>query len=73
LKLIPDYKILLLTSNNNFKKQGPTVIQEMTLWLEENEYESVKQLKGSLSKGKAINPIAFERVNYLQVLQGYHL
>jgi len=40
--------------------------------MEENEYESVNQLKGSVSQGKAINPIAFERLNYLEVLQGYH-
>jgi len=58
-------------------KQGSSaikdILQEMTQWLEENEYESVSQLKGSVSKGKAINPIAFERVNYLQVLQGFQL
>ena len=56
-------------------KQGPEVIKsilaDMVEWMEEKEYESVSQLKGSVSKGKAINPIAFERVNYLQVLQGY--
>lgn len=56
-------------------KQGPdaikTILAGVTQWLEENDYESVEQLKGSLSQGKAINPIAFERVNYLQVLQGY--
>jgi len=54
-------------------KQGSSaikdILQEMTQWLEENEYESVSQLKGSVSKGKAINPIAFERVNYLQGVQ----
>lgn len=56
-------------------KQGPEVItkvlDEMTQWLEQNEYESIEQLKGSISRGKAINPIAFERLNYLDVLQGY--
>lgn len=56
-------------------KEGPeaitTILENVTRWLEENEYESVSQLKGSVSKGKAINPIALERVNYLQVLQGY--
>lgn len=55
--------------------QGPQVIteilDEMTQWLEQNEYDSVEQLKGSISRGKAINPIAFERLNYLDVLQGY--
>jgi len=56
-------------------KEGPevikTILSELIQWLEEKEYESVSQLKGSVSKGKAINPIAFERVNYLQVLQGF--
>jgi dihydroorotate dehydrogenase (fumarate) len=58
-------------------KQGPevlkTILVDLIQWMEEKEYESVSQLKGSVSKGKAINPIAFERVNYLQVLQGFSL
>lgn len=58
-------------------KEGPdsikTILNDLTQWLEEKEYESISQLRGSVSQGKAINPIAFERVNYLQVLQGYHL
>lgn len=45
------------------------ILQELEQWLEENEYESVQQLKGSVSKNKAINPIAYERLNYLEVLQ----
>lgn len=57
-------------------KQGPdvikTILEDLTRWMEENAYESVNQLKGSVSQGKAINPIAFERLNYLEVLQGYH-
>lgn len=56
-------------------KQGPDVINiilaGLTKWMEENKYESVTQLKGSVSQGKAINPVAFERLNYLEVLQGY--
>jgi len=56
-------------------KQGPavikTILDNLTQWLDQNDYESVTQLKGSVSKGKAINPIAFERVNYLEVLQGH--
>ncbi len=56
-------------------KEGPDVVKviidNLTQWMDENDYESVAQLKGSLSQGKAINPIAFERVNYLEVLQGF--
>lgn len=40
-------------------------------WLEQNEYESVKQLKGSLSQQHAINPSAYERTNYIDVLNSY--
>lgn len=47
------------------------ILGRLNQWMEDNEYDSVEQLKGSVSQGKAINPAAFERVNYLQVLQGY--
>ncbi|MGD8742449.1 MAG: dihydroorotate dehydrogenase-like protein, partial [Granulosicoccaceae bacterium] len=47
------------------------VLQDMTYWLEEREYESVRQLKGSISQQHAINPAAYERVNYLDVLDSY--
>jgi dihydroorotate dehydrogenase (fumarate) len=40
-------------------------------WLEEHEYESVQQLKGSISHQKAIDPAAYERANYLTVLDSY--
>ena len=54
-------------------KRGSGVITEILAdvesWMEEHEYESVNQLKGSVSKDKAINPIGYERLNYLKVLQ----
>ena len=40
-------------------------------WLDENEYESVEQMKGSLSYSNAANPAAFERENYLDVLDSF--
>jgi dihydroorotate dehydrogenase (fumarate) len=40
-------------------------------WLEENEYESVEQLKGSLSQIHCPDPIAFERGNYIQILSSF--
>ena len=58
-------------------KEGPdvikTILDDLTQWLEDNDYESVEQLKGSVNQGKAINPVAFERLNYLEVLQGFML
>jgi len=41
--------------------------------MESNEYESVEQLKGSISYDNAINPAAFERANYREVLDSYKL
>lgn len=40
-------------------------------WLEEHEYQSVRQLKGSVSHRHAADPAAFERANYLQVLDSF--
>lgn len=45
--------------------------REMTDWLEEHEYESVKQLKGSLSQKNCAEPAAFERAQYMKALTGY--
>ena len=43
----------------------------MEEWLIENEYESLSQLKGSLSQINCAEPAAFERANYMRVLSSY--
>jgi dihydroorotate dehydrogenase (fumarate) len=40
-------------------------------WLEENEYESVAQARGSLSQLSVPDPSAFERANYMKTLISY--
>ena len=40
--------------------------QELAEWLEEHEYDSVEQLKGSLSQLKCPTPEAFERAQYVR-------
>lgn len=47
------------------------ILAEMEQWLAEHDYESVKQLKGSVSQQHAIDPSAYERANYVQVLDSY--
>lgn len=44
---------------------------ELEQWLVEHEYESIQQLKGSVSQQHAIDPSAYERANYVQVLDSY--
>jgi dihydroorotate dehydrogenase (fumarate) len=41
------------------------------LWMEEHEYESIRQMKGSLSQQAIAEPAAFERANYIRILQRY--
>jgi dihydroorotate dehydrogenase (fumarate) len=47
------------------------ILTELEQWLAEHEYESVSQLKGSVSQQHAIDPSAYERANYVQVLDSY--
>jgi dihydroorotate dehydrogenase (fumarate) len=41
---------------------------EMRAWMEEHEYESVEQLKGSMSQKNCPDPTAFERAQYIRAL-----
>ncbi len=50
-----------------------TVRREMLTWMEEREYESVAQMRGSLAQKAVRNPGAFERGNYIKVLSSYAL
>lgn len=45
----------------------------MRHWMEEHEYESVRQMQGSMSQINCPNESAFERAQYMKALQTYHL
>ncbi|MEP7336740.1 MAG: dihydroorotate dehydrogenase-like protein [Acidobacteriota bacterium] len=47
--------------------------QGLRQWLEEHEYESVGQMKGSMSQRSCANPSEFERAQYMRALQSYKL
>jgi len=40
-------------------------------WMEEHEYESLEQMKGSMSHKNSADPSAFERGNYMKALKSY--
>jgi dihydroorotate dehydrogenase (fumarate) len=48
-----------------------SVIENMINWIETHEYESVKQMKGSMSQQSVAEPSAFERANYMKALNEY--
>lgn len=56
-------------------RRGPghlaVVLRSLNEWLEEREYESVAQLKGSVSQRNATDSAAFLRANYVNVLDSY--
>lgn len=47
------------------------ILTELEQWLQSREYDSIEQLKGSVSQKNAIDPSAYERANYVQVLDNY--
>lgn len=46
------------------------VERELRDWMEEHEYESVKQMQGSMSQIKCPDPTAFERAQYTRAVKG---
>jgi dihydroorotate dehydrogenase (fumarate) len=50
-----------------------TVRADLLTWMEQHEYESIRQMQGSMSHRSVANPAAFERANYIKVLSSYVL
>lgn len=46
---------------------------QLEAWLERREYESIRQMQGSMSQQNVPNPKAFQRSNYMRVLSSYAL
>jgi dihydroorotate dehydrogenase (fumarate) len=57
-------------------KRGPGYLREVlagfSAWLEQHEYESVAQITGSMSLSRCPEPAAYERANYMSLLQSFH-
>ena len=56
-------------------RHGPdqltTLRRDLALWLEEHEYDSLEQMKGSMNLLRCPNPAAHERANYMTILQSW--
>lgn len=56
-------------------RNGPAyareVLEDLKLWMEEHEYESIRQMCGSMSYRSVPDRGAFERGNYMKVLSSY--
>jgi dihydroorotate dehydrogenase (fumarate) len=47
------------------------VITMLKRWMEENEYDSLSQMRGSMSYKNVSDPAKFERANYMKVLHSF--
>jgi dihydroorotate dehydrogenase (fumarate) len=50
-----------------------TLRREMLAWMEEHEYQSIRQMQGSMSQRAVADPSAFQRANYVRVLSSYSM
>ena len=63
-------KVAMMASNllQNGDQVIPSMLNELSWWMESHEYESIKQMQGSMSQKSVKEPAAFERANYMKVL-----
>ena len=58
-------------------RHGPehvrTLLDGVREWMESHEYESIRQMQGSMSHQSCAEPAALERANYMRVLRSYAL
>jgi dihydroorotate dehydrogenase (fumarate) len=51
--------------------QASKLLTDLKAWMVEHEYESVRQMLGSMSQQSVADPAAFERANYVKMLSTY--
>jgi dihydroorotate dehydrogenase (fumarate) len=56
----------------NGREHFATVERELVQWMDEHEYVSVEELRGSVSYAASDDPSAFERANYLKTLRSWN-
>jgi dihydroorotate dehydrogenase (fumarate) len=49
------------------------VLGQLERWMDSHEYESIRQMRGSMAYRSVPRPEVFERVNYMKVLSSYSL
>jgi dihydroorotate dehydrogenase (fumarate) len=56
-------------------RNGPEYVAKLVAgleaWMEERSFDSIAQLRGIMSHAKVADPLAFERANYIRILESY--
>jgi dihydroorotate dehydrogenase (fumarate) len=66
-------KVAMMASSllqNGEQVIGP-ILSELEAWMKDHEYTSIQQMQGSMSQQSVKEPVAFERANYMKVLNSF--
>lgn len=66
-----DVTMLCSTLIRHGPRQISVIERDLVAWMEEHEYASVTQLKGSMSQKNCAEPSAFERAQYMRAISQY--
>ena len=71
--LMAGAKVTMMASEllQNGVRRIKEILRDMEIWMDEHEYESVAQMIGSMSQKNCAEPAAFERANYMKILDSY--
>ena len=71
--LMAGAKVTMMASEllQNGVRRIKEILREMEIWMDEHNYESVAQMIGSMSQKHCAEPAAFERANYMKILDSY--
>jgi len=58
---------------NHGPQHVKVIRDDIVKWMEDHEYESLEQMRGSMSLERSPDPAAFERANYMRILQSYRI
>ena len=66
-------KVAMMASNllHNGEQVVGQMLTDLEAWMKEHEYDSIRQMQGSMSQRSVKEPAAFERANYMKVLGSY--
>src|SRR5512147_1552087 len=56
---------------NGSLQRVPEILTHTETWMAEHDYQSIKQMQGSMSQKSVKDPAAFERANYMKVLNSF--
>ena len=52
-------------------KRAHDILVDLKIWMKEHEYESIRQMQGSMSQQATNDPLSMRRTNYIKELNSY--